>query len=126
MAFLEQQSLKRILEAPSKRRRSEFLAAVKRSRKLHGDWVSPPRTVKGFNQSLERLASKAHVGYWVLTESGALAGAININEIVRGRFRSGLCAAQWSRLHDDRASHRDLPSLSTTALAPSRGEHTTR
>ena len=33
--------------------------------------------------------SKAHVGYWVVTESGELAGAININEIVRGSFRSG-------------------------------------
>ena len=85
----EEQSLKRILELPSKRRRSEFLAAVKRSRKLHGHWASPPRTAKGFNKSLERFGSKAHVGYWVLTESGELAGAININEIVRGRFRSG-------------------------------------
>ena len=81
--------MKKILELPSKGRRSEFLAAVKRSRKLHGHWVSPPRTVKAFDKNLERFASKAHVGYWVVTESGELAGAININEIVRGTFRSG-------------------------------------
>ena len=79
----------RILEVPSKRRRAEFLAAVKRSRKLHGHWAAPPQTAKAFNKSLERLGSKAHVGYWVLTESGELAGVININEIVRGSFRSG-------------------------------------
>ena len=29
------------------------------------------------------------MGYWVLTDDGELAGVININEIVRGRFRSG-------------------------------------
>jgi ribosomal-protein-alanine N-acetyltransferase len=81
--------LKIILEVPSKRRRAEFLAAVKRSRRLHGHWASPPRTAKAFNKSLERFSSKAHVGFWVQTESGELAGAININEIVRGRFRSG-------------------------------------
>jgi [ribosomal protein S5]-alanine N-acetyltransferase len=78
-----------MLELPSKGRRSEFLAAVKRSRKLHGHWVSPPRTAKAFDKSLERFRCKAHVSYWVLTESGELAGAININEIVRGSFRSG-------------------------------------
>ena len=81
--------MRKILEIPSKRRRSEFLAAVRRSRKLHGHWASPPRTAETFNKSLERFASKAHVGYWVLTEADELAGAININEIVRGRFRSG-------------------------------------
>jgi ribosomal-protein-alanine N-acetyltransferase len=62
---------------------------VKRSHKLHGHWVSPPRTEKAFDKSLERLGSKANVGYWVLSESGELAGVININEIVRGSFRSG-------------------------------------
>jgi [ribosomal protein S5]-alanine N-acetyltransferase len=81
--------LKKTLEVPSKRRRAEFLAAVKRSRNLHGHWVSPPRTARVFNQSLKRLSSKAHVGYWILTEFGELAGAINISEIVRGSFRSG-------------------------------------
>jgi [ribosomal protein S5]-alanine N-acetyltransferase len=80
--------LKRILEVPSKRRRVEFLAAVKRTRKLHGHWASPLRMAKAFNKSLKRFGSKAHVGYWVRTESGELAGAININETVRGRFRS--------------------------------------
>ena len=81
--------LNRILELPSKGMRSEFLAAVKRSRELHGHWVSPPRTAKAFDKSLERFRSNAHVGYWVLTESGELAGAINVNEIVLGSFRSG-------------------------------------
>jgi ribosomal-protein-alanine N-acetyltransferase len=89
--------LKRILEVPSKRRRAEFLAAVKRSRRLHGHWASPPRTAKAFNKSLERYSSKARIGYWVVTESGELAGAININEIVRGSFRSGYLGSPLCR-----------------------------
>ena len=79
----------RLLEKPSMRRRAEFLAASLRSRELHRHWASPPRTAKAFNAYLERLENPAHVGYWVLTDHGELAGVININEIVRGRFRSG-------------------------------------
>ena len=78
-----------ILEAPSSKRRDEFLDAVARSRKLHRHWARPPRTAKEFEDSLKRLQSGAHLGYWVCTEDGELAGVININEIVRGLFRSG-------------------------------------
>lgn len=78
-----------ILEKPSARRRQEFLAAVARSRKLHKGWADPPRTESQFCESLKRLRSPSHVGYWVCTEGGQLAGVININEIVRGRFCSG-------------------------------------
>lgn len=81
--------MKNILAIPSAQRRAEFLAAVANSRRLHGHWVSPPRTKKAFEQNLKRLDSPAHVGYWVLTEAGELAGVVNINEIVRGSFRSG-------------------------------------
>ena len=78
-----------ILERPSRRRRDEFLAAVARSRKLHGHWATPPRTVEAFEAYLKRLKQSAHVGNWVRTEANELAGVININEIVRGTFCSG-------------------------------------
>jgi ribosomal-protein-alanine N-acetyltransferase len=78
-----------VLETPSGRRRGEFLAAVARSHSLHGHWASPPRTAKAFDDGLKRFDSPAHVGYWILTEAGELAGVVNINEIVRGSFRSG-------------------------------------
>lgn len=35
------------------------------------------------------MRGKAHIGYWVCTEQGDLAGVINITEIVRGCFCSG-------------------------------------
>jgi ribosomal-protein-alanine N-acetyltransferase len=78
-----------ILERPSLKRQEEFLAAVVRSRKLHGHWASPPTNATAFRESLKRLRSVNHVGYWVCTEDGELAGAINVNEIVRGVFCSG-------------------------------------
>jgi [ribosomal protein S5]-alanine N-acetyltransferase len=79
---------KSVLERPSSRRRAEFLAAVARSRDLHRHWASPPRTVGAFAKNLKRFKTPAHVGFWVLTERGELAGVININEIVRGSFCS--------------------------------------
>ena len=78
-----------ILEAPSSKRRDEFLAAVARSRKLHRNLARPPQTAKEFDDSLKRLETGTHLGYWICTEAGELAGVININEIVRGLFRSG-------------------------------------
>ena len=78
-----------ILEEPSSARQDEFLSAVARSRKLHRHWARPPRTVAEFEASLKRLQSGSHIGHWVCTEDGKLAGVININEIVRGVFRSG-------------------------------------
>ena len=81
--------MKGILAIPSQRRRAEFLAAVARSRELHGSWVSPPRSAKEFDQNLKRLESPSNIGYWILTGADELAGVVNINEIVRGKFRSG-------------------------------------
>ena len=78
-----------ILEAPSSKRRDEFLAAVARSRKLHRNLVRPPQTAKEFEVNLKRLQTGAHLSYWVCTEDGELAGVVNINEIVRGLFCSG-------------------------------------
>ena len=78
-----------ILTEPSRKRRDEFLAAVRRSKKLHGRWASPPATLEKFDAYLKRLRTETHLGYWVCTERGELAGVININEIVRGLFCSG-------------------------------------
>ena len=78
-----------ILEKPSSARRTEFLAAVQRSRKLHRPWVSVPDTQALFDAYLKRLGKATHLSYWVITDDGQLAGVFNISEIVRGVFHSG-------------------------------------
>src|SRR5689334_10570786 len=78
-----------ILEEPSEKRQAEFLGAVARSCSLHRHWAHPPKTVAELKAYIRRLHDSAHVGYWVCTEDNQLAGVININEIVRGIFRSG-------------------------------------
>jgi len=70
---------KRILEAPSRKRRDEFLAAVRRSRVLHGRWVSPPETPEKFAAYLKRARNETHLSYWVLTYLGELAVVFNIS-----------------------------------------------
>lgn len=78
-----------VLAKPTSRRQSEFLAAVKKSKALHGAWVAAPRTATAFRAYLKRIRNKSHLGYWAVTEDGQLAGVINVNEIVRGAFCSG-------------------------------------
>jgi [ribosomal protein S5]-alanine N-acetyltransferase len=77
------------LEKPSFRGQREFLAAVKRSRKLHYPWVTAPSTPKAFSRYLRRFKSPLHIAYLVRLETGDLAGMICITEIVRGNFQSG-------------------------------------
>ena len=78
-----------ILEKPSIKGQREFLAAVKRSRKLHHPWVAAPNTSKAFSNWLSLFKSPVHIAYWIRTDSGDLAGMISIHEIVRGNFQSG-------------------------------------
>ena len=91
-----------ILVEPSRKRRDEFLAAVRRSKKLHGRWASPPATVEKFDEYLKRVRKETHLSYWVCTERDELAGVININEIVRGIFRSGYLGYYAFAPHDGR------------------------
>ena len=81
--------MRNILEALSAQRQAEFLAAVRRSRKLHHPWVALPETPGAFQKYLERFANPANVCFLVLTEEGEIAGGINISNIVQGLFRSG-------------------------------------
>jgi ribosomal-protein-alanine N-acetyltransferase len=77
------------IEAPSIRRQAEFLAAVRRSRALHGDLMAPPATPAQYKTYLRRCKTPAKLGHFVCTDSGELAGVININDVVRGVFQSG-------------------------------------
>ena len=78
-----------LLESPSPGREREFLAAVRASRALHRGWVTPPDTAKAYRKYIDRLNTPTHQGHFVVVrETGAVAGVINVTEIVRGLFQS--------------------------------------
>ena len=67
-----------------------FLEAVRRSRALHGRWITPKaRTKAEFTKYLERFGSDQHYGFFVVHRgSSELVGVININDVIRGAFQS--------------------------------------
>lgn len=77
------------LEQPSIGRERDFLAAARRSRAFLRRWAAPPLTSHAFRAYVQRLNTRTHQGHFVVVRaSGALAGVINLNEIVRGSFQS--------------------------------------
>jgi len=76
------------LERPSLRHGANFLRAVRRSRDLHRGWVSPPNDRRQFDRYLKGLRRENREGFLVVTSADAIAGVINVSEIVRGHFQS--------------------------------------
>lgn len=78
------------LEAPSNRREDEFLSAVRRSRRLHGTLVTPPRTPAKYRTYVESSQSERHANFLVIHKAGGdLVGVVNIENIVRGFCQAG-------------------------------------
>ncbi|MDL4771872.1 MULTISPECIES: GNAT family N-acetyltransferase [Thermomonosporaceae] len=71
----------------------EFLDLVGVSADLHRPWVSPPSTPREFRTYLTRYEQPDEESLLVcLGGTGAIAGMVNINSIIRGRFQSGSLA----------------------------------
>jgi [ribosomal protein S5]-alanine N-acetyltransferase len=68
----------------------EFIRLMRASESLHHPWLAPPRTADEFKGYLCGRQSPTEAGFLICCrESGAIAGVININCIVRGYFQSG-------------------------------------
>jgi ribosomal-protein-alanine N-acetyltransferase len=77
------------IRQPTRRDEGAFLAAVRRSRKLHSRYANPPATAERFRAALARLRDPSHVSFLVVTaDADELVGVINLNEIVRGPSQS--------------------------------------
>lgn len=76
------------LETPAPRHESAFLAAVARSRRLHGDWVTAPSSSAEYRLYLKERRGPRHVKFFVCLEDKELCGVVNLSEIVRGSFQS--------------------------------------
>lgn len=77
-----------ILERPTRRDRSEFLALVRASRALHRLWVHPPSTPADFGRYLARSRRPDHDASLVRTRAGReLVGVVNLGHLVRGNLQ---------------------------------------
>jgi ribosomal-protein-alanine N-acetyltransferase len=69
----------------------EFTARVGESTALHRPWIYPPDTLNGYAAYASQLIGDPTTYGFLVCEraTGALAGFININNVVEGGFRSG-------------------------------------
>jgi ribosomal-protein-alanine N-acetyltransferase len=78
------------IRRPSEADAAEFIALMRASAELHQRWVEYPTTLEKFREYVRRRERPDHESFLVCDRtSGAIAGVININSIVRGFFQSG-------------------------------------
>ncbi|WP_405435984.1 GNAT family N-acetyltransferase [Streptomyces avidinii] len=66
----------------------EFCALVRASVELHQPWMQLPTTAEEFRVWMRRFDDGANLGFLVrVRETGAAAGMVNINSIIRGRYQ---------------------------------------
>lgn len=77
------------LELPTKQRQDQFLAGVRRSRKLHRNLVTPPNTAAKLDHyiKLNRRADCFH-SFVILRETDDIVGVINVSSIKMANFKS--------------------------------------
>ena len=68
-----------------------FIAAVRRSKKLHGVWIQTKATNQTqFEKYLARFSSNQNYGFLVIHRAThEIIGVININEVIHGAFQNG-------------------------------------
>ncbi|WP_200262455.1 GNAT family N-acetyltransferase [Streptomyces sp. HSG2] len=69
----------------------EFTARARESAELHHPWLFPPTDADAYDTYARRLIEDpAKAGFLVCeADDGAIAGFVNVNNIVHGAFRSG-------------------------------------
>ncbi|WP_030196132.1 GNAT family N-acetyltransferase [Streptomyces sp. NRRL S-87] len=66
----------------------EFCSLVRASADLHGPWMQLPATAAEFRAWMRRFDEGLNQGFLIrVRETGAAAGMVNINSIIRGRYQ---------------------------------------
>ena len=80
--------------------RKELLALTRSSRELHYPWISPPLTSHMFKVYLRRTQRDDHEGFVIcLDATDEMVGVINVNNVVKGAFRSASIGYYASQAH---------------------------
>ena len=91
---------------PSDRR--ELLALTRASRELHHPWISPPLTAHMFKVYYRRTQRDDHEGFVIcLNDTDEIVGVINVNNVVKGAFRSASVGYYASQAHAGRGYMRE-------------------
>jgi len=78
------------LVVPTTQQMAEFIEKAKASKKLHASWTQAPSDEKEYLAYLARINNDNQFGTFIkLNTTNELIGVININEIVKGAFKSG-------------------------------------
>jgi len=81
--------LRVVIRPPSAEDETEFIGRMRASRSFHAPWITMPTTSQTYAAYLERSRRETSSFYLACRrEDGAIVGALNISEIVRGNFRS--------------------------------------
>ncbi|MFC4586885.1 GNAT family N-acetyltransferase [Sphaerisporangium corydalis] len=81
------------LRSLSLRDEEEYLGLVRVSLDLHHPWISLPGTVEGFRALVGRYDRSDDECLLVrVRETGAIAGAVHLNSVIRGRFQNASIA----------------------------------
>jgi [ribosomal protein S5]-alanine N-acetyltransferase len=79
-----------LIRHPDRDDEATFVAAARRSGRLHRPWVTAPDTPEAFEGYLRRARRADHACFLICrAEDGEIAGVVNISAIVRGAFQSG-------------------------------------
>ncbi|WP_351236839.1 GNAT family protein [Streptomyces sp. NPDC002133] len=66
----------------------EFCSLVRASTELHMPWMQLPATAEEFQGWMRRFSDGTNRGFVIrVQETGAAAGMVNINSIIRGRYQ---------------------------------------
>ncbi|MFI6299201.1 GNAT family N-acetyltransferase [Nonomuraea sp. NPDC050790] len=90
LASLEPGSARVTLRPMTRHDEAEFVALTRASQELHHPWMSLPGTAEEFRTYLTHFDPATTRRLLVcLRDSGDIAGMVNINSIIRGRFQNG-------------------------------------
>lgn len=88
--------------------RRELLALTRASRELHYPWISPPLTSHMFKVYYRRTQRDDHEGFVIcLNGTDEIVGVINVNNVVKGAFRSASIGYYASQAHAGRGYMRE-------------------
>ncbi|CAM5679753.1 acetyltransferase [Streptomyces tanashiensis] len=66
----------------------EFCTLVRASAELHQPWMQLPSTAEEFQAWMHRFDDGSNLGFLIrVLETGAAAGMVNINSVIRGRYQ---------------------------------------